>query len=449
MATAVRNTRPQSASGNKHLTVQVLAVVPAARDTLTVSLALPGAQRAPAPYQPGQFITLALPAAQGSLFRSYSLTGDGDPNRPWEITIKRQQGGIVSGHIHTHIRPGMLLNASLPQGHFTLPRHIQSGDTLIFVAAGSGITPIYGMLRALARMAPSQRPHVLLHYAYRSAEDGIYVRDLATLDPQHAWLTQYHYVSATGHRLRAEQVLATAGAAVPTAEWYICGPAGLRQSMQAAVRGRGAPEERIHVETFASPIRHEAAPARSGKIAGQVWLADSGAILAARPHETILETLERGGYAPDFECRAGACGTCKLRMLSGQVRNGDGGGLTRAEHAAGYVLACSAEPVGNITLASAGVPAASGQTAAPGTSYRERKNKLRVALTAAAAAVFVTSLGLASNAIGGQSSDSTNNTSTSGGDATGGSSNQYPSGSGSFSTDPGSGFGSHSTSGVS
>src|SRR5579871_926321 len=109
MATVIRSMRPQPVTDNRHLTVQVLAVVPSARDTLTISLALPGSRRAPAPYLPGQFITLALPASQGTLFRSYSLAGDGNPARPWEITIKRQPSGIVSGHLHAHIRPGMAL----------------------------------------------------------------------------------------------------------------------------------------------------------------------------------------------------------------------------------------------------------------------------------------------------------------------------------------------------
>ena len=218
MATAVRTARPQPANGNKHVTVQVLAVTPAARDTLTLSLALPGAKSAPAPYLPGQFITLALPAAQGSLLRSYSLAGDGSANKPWEITIKRQPQGVVSTHLHTHVQPGMMLNTSLPQGHFTLPSSIQPGSTFVFVAAGSGITPIYGMLRALSRLAPAQRPRVLLHYAYRAPEDGIYARELAALDPDRAWLSQYHYISSTGHKLRADHVLSSLGSSAASAE---------------------------------------------------------------------------------------------------------------------------------------------------------------------------------------------------------------------------------------
>ncbi len=448
MATAVRTARPQQAGSTKHLTVNVLAVVPAARDTLTLSLALPGTQRAPAPYLPGQFITLALPAAQGRLFRSYSLTGDGNPNRPWEITIKRQPEGVVSGHLHAHVQPGMTLHTSLPQGHFTLPSRIPPGGTLVFVAGGSGITPIYGMLRALARLAPAQRPRVMLHYAYRTPEDGIYARELAALDPDHAWLTQYHYVSADGHRLRPEHVLSALGASAASAEWYICGPATLKQSIQAAARAQRVPEERIHTETFASPTKRDATPARGGKIAAQVRLADTGAVLAARPRETILETLERSGYAPNFECRAGACGTCKLRLLSGQVRNGDGSGLTRAERAAGYILACGAEPTGNVTLASAGKRAAGGRGVVTGVAHRAGKNKLRFGLTAAAAAVFLTSLGLASNVIAIHTDDSNTNTSISNGGDDGGS-NQYPYGSGSFNNNPSGGFGSHSSSGVS
>jgi ferredoxin-NADP reductase len=444
-STASSTARPRPANGRTHLNLRVLAVAPAARETITLSLALPGTQRAPAPYLPGQFITLSLPTAGGSLLRSYSLAGDGDAGRPWEITIKRQPGGIASGHIHRHVRPGMLLTASMPQGHFTLPSRIQPESTLVFVAAGSGITPIYGMLRALARLAPARRPHVQLHYAYRTAEDGIYAREIAALDPDHAWLTQYHYLSASGHRLRAEHVLSSLGADAARGEWYICGPAALQQQVQVAARARGVPEERIHVETFASPARREAAPGRGGKVAGQIHLVDTGAVLDARPRETILETLERNGYASPFECRAGACGTCKLRLLAGQVRNGDGGGLTRGERAAGYILSCGAEPIGNVTLATAGKRTGGGRPIISTVAHRAGRHKLRVALTAGAAAVFLTSLGLASNAIAIHTDGSSSGVSTSGSD--GGSSSQYPSGSGSFSTNPA--FGSNSSSGVS
>lgn len=163
------------------LTLQVVARIPAARDVVTLVLAHPGTRRAPAPYLPGQFITLSFPTTASTLYRSYSLCGDGRADVPWEITIKRHHEGVVSTFLYGHVRPGMMLRSSPPQGSFILPAAIPPGAPLVFIAGGSGITPIYGMVRALARLAPAQRPRAFLHYAYHSPDDGIYVRELAAV----------------------------------------------------------------------------------------------------------------------------------------------------------------------------------------------------------------------------------------------------------------------------
>src|SRR5690349_16326755 len=96
--------------------VQVVGRVQAARDVVTLWLAVPGTLQAPAPYKPGQFVTLALPTDRGSLYRSYSLCGDGSADRPWEITVKRQHAGLVSSYIYDRVVPGMVLYVSAPAG---------------------------------------------------------------------------------------------------------------------------------------------------------------------------------------------------------------------------------------------------------------------------------------------------------------------------------------------
>jgi ferredoxin-NADP reductase len=252
--TRIRSAPSSAARPQRGYTVEVVGRVEAARDAVTLWLATPGTLQAPAAYLPGQFITLALPTSGGrTLSRSYSLCGDGGSDHPWEITVKRQQGGLVSGFIHQAAQPGMRLNVSAPQGVFTLPRRLSPESRLVFVALGSGVTPIYAMLRALARMAPNQRPHVQLHYAYHSPADAIYGRELAALDPQRQWLTQWRYVSTEGGRITVEHVLARSAANVPTADWYICGPAEFKRAMQAGLAERGIAPARVHVEVFASP----------------------------------------------------------------------------------------------------------------------------------------------------------------------------------------------------
>jgi ferredoxin-NADP reductase len=195
MPIEARPSEPMPAAGGaRKVTVEVVADAPAARDAVTFALALPGTRRAPAAYLPGQFITLAFPSAgvgSATLYRSYSLCGDGRANAPWEITVKRTPGGVISTFLIEHVRPGTTLRASLPQGTFALPKPLRRSQPLIFVAGGSGITPIYAMLRGIARLDPAERPSVCLHYAYHSPADAIFGRELAALDPDGSWLTQH------------------------------------------------------------------------------------------------------------------------------------------------------------------------------------------------------------------------------------------------------------------
>ncbi|HEV2236152.1 MAG TPA: 2Fe-2S iron-sulfur cluster-binding protein, partial [Ktedonobacterales bacterium] len=379
--------RRQPAARVRAIPVQVVARTHVTRDAVTLLLATPGTQRAPSGYLPGQFITLEFPTERASLYRSYSLCGVGRADMPWEITIKRHGAGRISRYLHEHARPGMLLRASLPQGNFTLSAPIRPEVPLIFVAGGTGITPLYAISRALAGLAPRQRPQVWLHYAYRSRESAIYAREIEALDPAHSWLHTHHYASAAGQRLRADQPLAALGPAAARAEqaeWYICGPAALRDAVIAEAQRQGVAAARIHVETFASPAAPERSSAPATGATARVRLANSGAVLAARPGETLLETLERHGYQPEFNCRAGACGTCALRLVAGQVRGGDGGGLTAAERQAGMVLACVAHPLGEVTLATAGSPVvarpAGHAPARTGTAGRPSKTPLRTGL---------------------------------------------------------------------
>jgi ferredoxin-NADP reductase len=423
--------RRQPAARARSVPVQVVARIHATRDAVTLLLAAPGTQRAPSDYLPGQFISLEFPTERESLYRSYSLCGDGRADTPWEITVKRHGAGRVSRYLHEHARPGMLLRASAPQGLFTLATPIRPETPLIFVAGGAGITPLYGISRALARLAPPQRPQVWLHYAYRKPESAIYAQEIEALDPAHTWLHVRHYDGAAGQRLRADQLLTALGQVARRADWYICGPVPLRDAVTAEAQRQGVDAARLHIETFTSP----AAPAKAGTHAGggaaRVRLANTGAVLAARSGETLLETLERNGYQPDFNCRAGACGTCKLRLVAGHVRDASSGGLTPAQREAGMVLACVAHPVGEVTLAAAGKAPAGGVPA----RKPPARTALRWQISAAAAALFVAACALTNHTPASSASAST--TSKSSSSSSGGSSSNLGTDTGgSFTTQP-------------
>lgn len=405
------------ASSTAMLPVQVVRRELAARDVITLWLAAPGTTDAPAAYNPGQFITLALPGDGDPLYRSYSLCGGGRLDQPWEITVKRQHAGLVSTYLYDRAKPGEIFFASGPRGSFVLPRPIVPRMPLVFVAAGSGIAPIYGMLRALASLPPRARPRVQLHYASNRPDEIIYRRELAELDPDREWLIQWHYLASNGARLTPDAVVARAGTLANAAHWYICGPDALKRAMQGALGRNGVSAAQIHVETFGGqgsrsgvysmptlmPTLMPTSQTRAVPIAAvaRVSLAGTGAVLEARPNETLLETLERHGYHPPYSCRAGECGDCRLKVLAGRVGGPPGEGLTLQERAAGYVLSCVARPQGDVTLAGAGPAAALVGTTpgpTPGAGARATRSGAKIVaragLTAASVALFASVLRL-------------------------------------------------------
>src|SRR5690242_9400223 len=337
------------------LPVQVIERTIIAPDVVSVQIVLPGTSQAPAPYLSGQFVTLALPTPRETLYRSYSLCGDGDPSRPWELTIKRMQMGAVSSYFYQSVQQGTLLYASLPRGTFTLPGRLTPEMAFVFVATGSGITPIMGMLRSIRRMPAQERPLVQLHYASRTPDDIIYGDELDAMDPDRIWLRQLHYVSSEGYRMTVDDILDYAGPTAVRAHWYMCGADNLKRELQTELEAMGVPVRQIHTEVFGS----QHGPAyRIGQAAvstepTDLFIADTGDALNVEPGETLLAALERNGYHPDFSCRAGICGSCKLRVLEGDVDQ-PGEILSPAEKANGYVLSCIAHPLGQVTLASGG-----------------------------------------------------------------------------------------------
>jgi ferredoxin-NADP reductase len=386
------NERVPIATSARQVTVQVVRREVLMDGVVRLSLALPGTIQAPAPYLPGQFITLALSTQRQMLRRSYSLCGNGQPGQPWVITIKRQPMGVVSTYLYEQVREGMTLQASLPQGTFVLPARLRPDVPLIFVAAGSGITPIFGMLGALALLPAERRPRVQLHYAARTPAEMIYLKELNALDPHSSWLERRYYFSAQGRRLTPQAVLGTAGQVARQAQWYICGPEALKQDMHMALREAAILPQQVHVETFASP--RPAARSNvsqfpgAGSAAGtRLRVADTGAVLHVQPQETLLEALERHGYDPDYSCRAGACGACKLRLLGGQVHPA-GDALSDAERRAGYVLGCVTRPAGDVVIASGGQPPVSNRAGGARRAPARRQEAIRRVRTMTAVAVL-------------------------------------------------------------
>ncbi|MFJ2985687.1 MULTISPECIES: pyridoxamine 5'-phosphate oxidase family protein [unclassified Pseudomonas] len=287
----------------------------------------------PVPFAPGQHIPVRIPQGSGApLVRTYSLScapSDGH----LRISVKAQ--GPASRYLHERVSVGDLLEVRLPMGNFTLQG--ESDRPIVLIGAGIGITPLLAMLREQLATRPGRR--IYLFHGARSLADLPFQQELASLRQQvgdglhvHRCLSQPEATAALGQdyehrgRLGIDQVKATL--ALDDYDFYLCGPASFTQDVYEGLRGVNVPDRRIHAEAFGPSTlrRHtddnqptlQQPPAASEPV--PVYFASSAKEARWVPQGgTLLELAEARGLSPDFSCRGGSCGTCKTKVVSGQV----------------------------------------------------------------------------------------------------------------------------------
>ena len=306
-------------------------------------------------FAPGQHVPVQVKRDdEAPLIRTYSLSS-APSDGYWRISVKAQ--GPVSRHLHARIAPGDVLDVRPPMGSFTLD--VQSTRPLVLIGAGVGITPLLAMLREQLSQGQARAIHVF--QGARSLADLPFRQELASLQQRaegllhiHRALSQPESHALLGRdyefagRLGIGQVKATL--ALDDYEFYLCGPGSFTQDLYEGLRGVHVPDARIHAEAFGpSTLRrhtHADQPALQQPPAASepvpVYFSASAKEARWAPGGgTLLELAEARGLAPEFSCRGGSCGTCKTRLVSGQVHYPN----PPAElPEAGSVLICCAVP---------------------------------------------------------------------------------------------------------
>lgn len=215
------------------------------------------------PFQPGQYISIAMNVAALSLrqLRQYSLS-DSPCKDYWRISVKReaanaaQPAGIVSGLMHDQVQEGDTLWVGPPCGDFVMD--VQSRAPLVLISAGVGVTPMMSMLQTSLRSAPTRRVNFL--HAARNGRHHPLRTELAALNNEHAVLdTHVCYenpdaddkAGADFDQAGLLQLVPMTDALLPQdGHYYLCGPGPFMQIQRRALIERGIPAERIQHEVF-------------------------------------------------------------------------------------------------------------------------------------------------------------------------------------------------------
>ncbi len=315
-------------------------------------------------YQPGQFLTLLLTINGQKVRRSYSMSSSPHTDVSLTVTVKRLPGGLVSNYLCDTVKEGDTLETLPPMGSFSPALNAKNRRTVVLIGAGSGITPLFSMLKSILHTESNSR--VWLLYGNRQQDAIIFKNHLDAMAPAYGnRLTVKHILSqpAAGWngpvgRLNQTTIShlleALPAADRKTASAYLCGPDSMMAEARSALTLLGVPATQVHQESFQT--------ATTAAAVGEVIEADevdeAGAPMvtvlyegseysfAVAPHQTILEAALDLDIDLPYSCQAGMCTACLGKCVAGKVTLDEEDGLSAAELKAGYVLTCVAHPAG-------------------------------------------------------------------------------------------------------
>ena len=325
--------------------VRVERVARETDDAVTITIADPSG--APVAFAPGQFVTVLVKVGSETLRRAYSISSipsDGEVT----ITVKRIAGGRASASLVELTRQGDTLRVLGPSGSFTVPPDAGREARYLLVAGGSGITPLFSILRALLVGEP--RSHVTLLYGNRAIEGIIFRERLEALVREHAPRLVVRHVLESApagwqggvgrlDRETASRELERLGLSGDE-QVLSCGPTPMMSAVRDALAAQGVPRGRIREELYTTPARDSAIALPTEPQPLVVRRGSSETRLVAQPGETVLEAATRAGVTLPFSCTMGGCAACKLRLVSGSVTMPEPSCLTVDERRAGLVLTC-------------------------------------------------------------------------------------------------------------
>src|SRR6478672_7172982 len=345
-----------------HLTVS--AVERLTDDAVAVSFAVPDELAQDYAFEPGQHLTLRATINGEDARRSYSIClsrAEALRRKELRVAAARGGGGAMSGWLNDSVKVGDEIEVMTPLGGFTCPTQPESTRHHVAIAAGSGITPVMSLLTTALAEEPHSR--ATLVFGNRRTSSIMFLEELEDL--KNRYPGRFHLVNVLSReaqdvdlfhgRLDSDRLTAIFGSLLPVGsvdEWYLCGPFGMVTGAEALLTGRGVDPRHIHHEIFhvddgTEPKRKVVVDAGAPPEATVTVNLDGRTTVIPMPsrEETILDATLRARPDAPYSCTGGVCGTCRARVVAGEVRMDRNYALEPEEVDAGIVLACQSHPV--------------------------------------------------------------------------------------------------------
>jgi len=330
-------------------------------DTVSIAFDVPDELKADFSFESGQYLTLEAMIDGEAVRRSYSLCSAPGEDE-WRVAVKKVPNGKFSTYANEVLTQSSVLSVMPPMGSFRLSTDVSHSNHYVAFAAGSGITPIFSMLKSVLSEEPESR--FTLFYGNKNAESIIFRQELEDLKNQHMDRIAVHYVMSREKlgsplflgRINAEKCKRFGQVFFDpkTVEgFYLCGPSKMIFDVKDALVEMGTPAEQVNFELFNTddlPVQAieqvtEAPfdPATESKV---TVILDGDSFDFTLPYggQSILDAALAEGADLPFACKGGVCCTCKAKVDEGTTHMDVNYTLEPDEISAGFVLTCQAHP---------------------------------------------------------------------------------------------------------
>ncbi|MGB0166688.1 MAG: 2Fe-2S iron-sulfur cluster-binding protein [Luteibaculum sp.] len=320
---------------------------------VAITLEIPETLKEKYIYRNGQYITIKKTIAGEELRRSYSICSAWQAKEAFQIAVKEVEGGKMSPFLNRQLNPGDFIEVSTPEGNFIWDSGQLHEEANVFLyAGGSGITPIFGILKQLL-LTSTKLVH--LAYANKNPDEIIFRDELKWWQkkfPDQLYIT--NFIEENGERFEKalpgrisstwfnEQDLGD----LKSSHHYICGPGPMMEFVKSQLQLLGVPHNLIHMEFFEAPdeeLEDTSAPF-SGNAQVTVLLDGVESNLEINESETILSAMLKAGLDAPYSCQGGVCATCRALVDDGEVYLSQNLGITDGEIQEGFTLTCSSYP---------------------------------------------------------------------------------------------------------
>ncbi len=339
-------------SDDRFFKMKIREVIPIAKDAVNLVFEKPDRDFK---YKPGQFITLIDKVDGEKVRRAYSLCSNPFEDEYPAVTVKRVDDGRMSNHVNDNYENGQEVEVMEPMGMFTTEFKESQSRKVAFIGGGSGITPLYSLLRSILVKEPNSQ--VVLVFANRSEEYIIFKDELAKLESEHVdRFKLIHILEEDEGGLAAIKGRSSPGIVndlvetheLADAEFFICGPQPMMDVAEEGLKSAGIVEEKINIESFDAGVTSpkELLTEEQNKGSNVTIILEGEEHMVPVPkNASILETALDAGLDMPYSCQSGLCTACRGKCLEGDITTDDAEGLSQDELDEGYRLLCIGKPL--------------------------------------------------------------------------------------------------------